>query len=35
MLKIDPRKGFYNTIFPQIKTIGKDIIHAAFPFIDP
>jgi len=35
MLKINPNKGFYNTIFHQIKTIGTDIIHAAFPFIDP
>lgn len=34
MLKIDLKKGFYDIIFPQLRTIGKDIIHAAFPFID-
>jgi len=35
MLKLNPEKGFFNLIFPQIKAISKDIIHAAFPFIDP
>lgn len=35
MLKMNPSKGFYTTILPQIKSIGTDIMHAAFPFIDP
>jgi hypothetical protein len=35
MVKIDPKKGFFNHIFPQLKKIGTDIIHASFPFIDP
>lgn len=35
MLTLDPTKGFYTTIFPQLRQIGCDVIQAAFPFIDP
>lgn len=35
MLKQNPEKSFFNTIFPQIKNISSTIIRAAFPFIDP
>ena len=35
MLKINPKKGFYDVVFPQIRTISREVIEAAFPFIDP
>ena len=35
MLKKNPKKGFYQLIYPQIKRIATDIIFAAYPFIDP
>jgi hypothetical protein len=35
MLKLDPKKGFYDVVFPQLRRIGTDIVRAAFPFIDP
>ena len=35
MLQKNPQKGFYETVFPQIKKITTDIIFAASPFIDP
>lgn len=35
MLKINPARGFYEVIFPQLKKIGTEIIEAAFPFVDP
>jgi len=35
MIKQDPNKGFYDVVFPQLRSIGREIIHAAFPFIDP
>ena len=35
MLKANPKRGFYDCVFPQLRKIGTDIIHASFPFIDP
>jgi hypothetical protein len=35
MLKLDPKRGFNDVIFPQIRQIATDIIRAAYPFIDP